>query len=275
MDYSNFITTEELHDRLDEFLLIDVQFVLGDSEASERCYTKGHINGAIHLNLETEVSGEISKRTGRHPLPQLEQFISTLERKGISPDRKIAIYDNFSGGAAARVWWMLKTLGFPDVFVVAGGIDRWREMYEITTDIQIPAPVKLDRSSFPESWDSGEFPIVSDKDILNGNFVLVDSRNRERYLLQESGPDPVIGRIPNALNLPWGENVGDDGLPLGKTELLERFSHLRGKPIVFYCGSGVSACFNILLAHELGLGIQTLYPGSYSEWYKRHPEKLT
>lgn len=268
-----FISPEELHANIEDYHLVDVQFVLGDEQASFDCYNKAHLSGSVFLNLESEVSDKVTELTGRHPLPPVDKFLDILESKGISPEQTIAVYDNFGAAGASRVWWMLTSLGFKEVRVMIGGIQLWMEKYPVVgTETKI-IPSTIDRESMPNRWEDGLLPVVR-HDKVRSHSLLVDSRNRERYNLEESGPDPVIGRIPDAINLPWGENLKENSELLPLSELQGKFQEiLKGKQAVFYCGSGVSACFNILLAKELGLGTQILYPGSWSEWYKLHPKE--
>ncbi|RMG41395.1 MAG: sulfurtransferase [Methanobacteriota archaeon] len=258
-------------------LFLDTQFVLGDPKGGYSLYLERHIPNAIFVDLDGVLCGEITEKTGRHPLPDLKKFVSFLEQNGIDMNNKIVVYDNGGGGFAARLWWMLRTLGFEHVAVLNGGIDYWvRKGFPIASGTENVDRTPVILHDLPTTWQEGLYPIIDAKQlkkgILNDSLVPIDSRNHERYLGLEKGPDFMAGRIPKALNLPWGEHLDNDGKLLPKENLKNRFSKIVSKQNVFYCGSGVTACFNVLLAEWLGFGRIPLYPGSWSEWIRLYPD---
>ncbi len=258
-------------------VFIDTQFILGDPEGGKRLYTNQHIPHAVFLDLDGILCGQVSEMTGRHPLPPIESFIKHLENLGLTVQDKIIVYDNGGGGYAARCWWMLKTLGFENVSVMRGGIDLWKRLNLPTEKGESHwnrNPTKL--KDMPTSWNNGSYPLVDARtlkeNIQSGNMTPIDSRNRERYMGLDAGSDFLAGRIPTAKNLPWKENLSETLDILPKDELKHKFQNVISENSVFYCGSGVTACFNILLAEYLGLGRYPLYAGSWSEWIRKYPE---
>lgn len=260
-----------------DLLFLDTQFVLGDPEGGYKLFLERHVPRAMFVDLDGVLCGPISERAGRHPLPDLKQFISFLEENAIGKEQRIVVYDNGGGGFAARLWWMLRTLGYPDVAVMNGGIDAWIDAglpVEKGGATENRSRIKLD--GLPETWEGGYYPIVGSQElktgIERGIIVPIDSRNRERYLGLEKGPDFLAGRIPAALNLPWGEHLEKDKKLLPREILEKRFGEILSNKSIFYCGSGVTACFNVLLAEWLGFGKIPLYPGSWSEWIRIFPD---
>jgi thiosulfate/3-mercaptopyruvate sulfurtransferase len=264
--------------------LIDVQFVLGDSVASYELYKNQHLPEAIYLSLEEDLSGGITNKTGRHPLPDLSNFIELLHLKGLHIKYHIVIYDNYGGGAAARLWWMLRFLGYNKISILNGGINSWIELgYEVTN--VIPNDECIDYIGFipPNSWSSGKMKIFTlsqveefvDSD-LDSTIALIDSREADRYYAKSSLPDKIPGRIPKSLNLPWKSNLSIDNHLKSESDLSKIFKDIlpSQKELVFSCGSGVTACFNLLIAEMLGYDNLILYPGSYSEWERNKPEKI-
>lgn len=276
------LSVEEFHELylLENSRVIDVQFSLGNELESRRLYETGHIPGAVFLNLETDLSGEITEETGRHPLPLLEDFVSHLKQLAITPDLTILVYDNFNAGAAARVWWMLTTLGYDDVYVLEGGISKWDQAgFELTHVNPTPEPVSDLGIPIPNAWEKGRLPMIHAQELnqkinASGNFVLVDSRNRERYKGLESGPDNLKGHITGAINIPWAEAIDNNGELFPEDHQRSRFKPLTNANGIVYCGSGVAACFNIMLAAQLDLPLLSLYPGSFSEWERKFPNQL-
>ncbi len=275
----NFIAPEELlslwpnHD----FKLFDVQYELGNPMGGKHLFLKSHIPRAVFADLESDLCGEITSQTGRHPLPPITQFISYLQSTGIEKYDDIIAYDNAGGGYAARLWWMLKTLGFSSVKVMEGGIQRWAKIGGVTEQgtpqYQI---ISSQLENLPHSWENGFMPIITAQTlklaIERQEIVPIDSRNVERYLGLDSGPDFMAGRIPQSINLPWQENLNPDFSLKPLDSLIHLFESKLKSNSVFYCGSGVTACFNILLADELGFGQIPLYAGSWSEWIRKFPE---
>ncbi len=248
--------------------IVDCRFDLGDTEAGRRAYIHSHIPGAAYAHLDEDMSGPILPgRTGRHPLPDPHEFALTLARLGISNHSQVVLYDASGGSMASRMWWMLRWVGHEAVAVLDGGWDAW------------PAaglPTRSgEESSQPGSFSASPRPelVVDAAEMLaktaSGGALVIDARAADRFRGENETHDPIGGHIPGASNLPHTGNL-HDGLFRDPAELAARFSELLGNrppsEVIFYCGSGVSACHNALALEHAGIGEARLYPGSWSDW---------
>lgn len=225
-------------------------------------YENGHIPGAIHFCLETVLSGPSGP--GRHPLPDPRVFASHLEAAGIGENCNVVCYDDAGGAYAARLWWMLDNLGLDSVTVLDGGYAAW-------------LAAGGDEEQHASTYEAATWNLFEnrnptyDKDALRADlssFHILDARAAERYRGETEPIDAIAGHIPSAVSVPFAGNL-ENGRFRSKEELLERFSALApndGKPVVHSCGSGVTACHNILAMRIAGLGRKALYPGSWSDW---------
>ncbi|MCB9287070.1 MAG: sulfurtransferase [Lewinellaceae bacterium] len=269
--YTTLISTEGLAQHLEsrDWAVIDCRFSLADTEAGRRAYRNGHIPGARYVHLDEGLSGPVVPgKTGRHPLPNPDVAAMRFERLGIGNDVQVVAYDDSGGMIASRLWWMLRWLGHDAVAVLDGGWPRWiSEGRPVETVVQEAEP----RSFIPHPRP-GFLVDVGFVQSIQGQpgMKLVDSRAAERYRGETEPIDPVAGHIPGALNMPNDQTVGQEGAFLSKTGLQEHFKKVLGdtdaEHTIFYCGSGVSACRNILAYKHAGLGDARLYPGSWSEW---------
>ncbi|MCW7539143.1 sulfurtransferase [Aquabacterium sp. A7-Y] len=276
MSLTTLIDAERLRDLLagpTAPLLLDVSFDLADPAAGEAAYRAAHLPGALYAHLERELSapkagpGEPSR--GRHPLPSREAFAATAGRWGLTPGRQVVVYDRQGGMFSVRAWWMLKWLGHEEVAVLDGGLAAWQAAGgELSTDV----PAAQDRPPYPLGA-----PLVSSvtADQLQARLgeptlALFDARAPERYRGDVEPLDPVAGHIPGAVNRFFKDNLGPDGRFKPATQLRADFEALLGgrdaAQTVHQCGSGVTACHNLLAMEVAGLGRATLYPGSWSEW---------
>jgi thiosulfate/3-mercaptopyruvate sulfurtransferase len=269
--YKTLIKTKELAGHLDDkdWVIVDCRFSLADTEAGRRAYKESHIPGAFYAHLDDDLSGEIVKgKTGRHPLPEVDDLVNTFSQWGIGPGTQVVAYDDMSGAIAARLWWMLQWLGHEAVAVLDGGWPKWKkEGRPVSAEPPRPSPKKFNPRIREELLVDAEFV---DRIRKAPDFRLVDSRTPERYRGEEDPIDPVAGHIPGAVNAPHTENVREAGDWLSPQELRHHFEEILedvepGKA-VFYCGSGVTACRNILAVKHAGLGDAKLYAGSWSEW---------
>jgi thiosulfate/3-mercaptopyruvate sulfurtransferase len=247
------------------WMLIDCRFYLADPEQGRREYEEGHLPGAVYAHLDADLSGPILPgQTGRHPLPAPTQWLQTLASWGITPDTQVVVYDQGPGGIAARVWWMLRWIGHEAVAVLDGGWQAWVGD-EFPTSWAIPQPLPIDLLPFRPSM-----PTLPAHDLLAGDHLLLDARAAERYRGEVEPIDPVAGHIPGAISAPFAGNLGADGRFLSPEALRNRFlGLLEGRTadqLVCYCGSGVTACHNLLAMEYAGLPGASLYPGSWSEW---------
>ncbi|TAJ99058.1 MAG: sulfurtransferase [Chloroflexota bacterium] len=249
--------------------VVDVRWYLGGPAGSGRgAYDAGHIPGAIHVDLDSELVAP--EGPGRHPLPDPAAFAATMAARGIGDRDTVVAYDDVGGWVAARLWWMLDDLGFGangrgGALVLDGGYPAWTTTWR---PISTAVP-KLPAASLhlAPSWRR-----VIDRATLKrrlGGVTLLDARAGERFRGELEPIDPVPGHIPTAVSAPTGGNLGPDGMFLAPAELRARFAGLGcGVPdaTVTSCGSGVSACHNALALRIAGLPAPILYPGSYSDW---------
>lgn len=262
----SLIEVDQLAVRLgDESLrIVDTRWYLADVEQGRREYRQCHIPGAIFLDVEDDLSTP-GRGPGRHPLPTWDEFRQTLGAHGISPSNEVVVYDTRDGSIAARLWWMLRRLDHGSVGVLNGGWEAWlRAGFPVGDDIPTFAPVSYEAAGPPGgSIDRHELRRGL------GAMVVLDARAPERYQGLEEPVDPIAGHIPTAVSAFHGGNVDEDGKFLSAADLRERFTELGAdgsRPVVTYCGSGVTSCHNVLAMHLAGLPEPLLYPGSWSDW---------
>jgi thiosulfate/3-mercaptopyruvate sulfurtransferase len=271
MTYTTLISTGELSAHLNDpdWVIVDCRFSLADKEQGRHDYRQDHIAGAIYAHLDEDLAGSIIPgRTGRHPLPEIERFTQTLSDWGIDQRVQVVAYDNSGGAIAARLWWMLRWLGHKAIAVLDGGWSRWQsEGYPVNNSPEVREERTFTAHPRPEL-------IVKTAEVAkirtDPTYRLFDSRSLERYRGQVEPIDPVAGRIPGALSLPFADNIGTDGSFLPLDQLKSRFQSQLGEipaeRAIFYCGSGVTAINNILAMVHVGLGEARLYVGSWSKW---------
>ena len=269
--HQTLINAEVLQESLGkaDIRIIDCRFSLADKESGRRDYEVSHIPGAIYAHLDDDLSGEIIPgTTGRHPMPSVADFAELCSTWGINEDTQVVAYDQGHGGIAARLWFMLQWLGHEKVAVLNGGWAHWEKM-GLPVDSEIAVP---ERSEFQPA--SPKNSLVEAGDLLHlqqeDNWLLVDSRAAERYRGEKEPIDPVAGHIPGAVSAPFAGNLNSDGLFHDRAALEQRFDTLLGEQelsqTAFYCGSGVTACHNLLALHHIGRTEAKLYAGSWSDW---------
>jgi|EP00670_Eutreptiella_braarudii_P004021 thiosulfate/3-mercaptopyruvate sulfurtransferase len=247
-------------------------------------FAKGRIPNSIFVDMERDLAAQPTPESGRHPLPPLSNFIGWLKSKGLQKNEPIVCYDDAGGSCAARLWWMLRCLGFQEPTILEGGIQAWQKAGG-TLDTKDATIVTANDEDFPESWETGFMPVFSVEQMVSNltqsNVHVVDSRPAPRYNSKEepTWPDPVAGHYPGALNWPVPSNLTEDKLLRPEPELralaeAALCAKSSANDTVFHCGSGVTACFNIAVAEQLGLGVPRLYVGSWSQWCKVHPTKV-
>lgn len=242
--------------------VFDVRADLADPAAGRRRYDVGHIPGAVFVDLEQDLTGRSGP--GRHPLPRPEEFSATARRLGIGRSTDVVAYDDIGGAWAARLWWMLRSLGHGQVRVLDGGFPKWEsEGRPVTT--AVPRPIPADFATVRD-WTG----VVDRHDVADTGAPLIDARAPERFSGASEPIDPIAGHIPGAINLPYEGNLGEDGTFLEPAALSARYAGVGSDPIV-YCGSGVSACHDILAMHLAGRDDARLYEGSWSDW-SRHQD---
>jgi thiosulfate/3-mercaptopyruvate sulfurtransferase len=244
-------------------VLLDCSFDLADPAAGRRAWEAAHLPGAHYLHLDDDLSGAKTGANGRHPLPERTALTRRLGALGIGAATPVVAYDAQGGPYAARAWWLLVWLGHDDVAVLDGGVAAWRSAGGAMT-------------SEPPSATPTDYPLRAaaaptiDRTALRtalGRTNLVDARAPERFRGEVEPLDAAAGHIPGARNRFFKDNLRSDGQFKSAQALRAEWQplHARGVP-VHYCGSGVTACHNLLAAAHAGLGMGTLYPGSWSEW---------
>lgn len=252
-----------------DLIILDCRFALADVQKGRRDYLQEHIPGAYFMDVEQDLSSPVIKDvTGRHPLPDPEVLTYALRATGLKPSTKVVVYDQANGMAASRAWWLLLWLGHENVLVLDGGFNSWKAK-EYPLDNQWPPPAK-------GVFESRLNPSLTiDKiEVALGTEKIIDSRDFIRYTGELEPIDPVAGHIPGAVCIPFADNTDADGLWKSHAFLQQKFAGINSdheKPPVFYCGSGISACHNIL-AYKIATGKNArLYPGSWSEWINYYP----
>jgi thiosulfate/3-mercaptopyruvate sulfurtransferase len=258
-----------------QLAVVDCRFDLMHPEAGRQAYLRAHIPGARYADLNRDLSAPIGPHTGRHPLPLPDAFAAWLGAIGIGNDTQVVAYDETNGSIAARLWWMLRWLGHGAVAVLDGGFKAWTAHGGAVQSGE-PEPEAADGSArhFTPRIDADS--IVSTAELeraLRGRTAaLVDARAQERYAGQVEPIDAVAGHIPGAVNHPFTANLGADGRFLPAAELKRRWEeHLPDSNLsnlVAMCGSGVTACHNLLSLEVAGLTGGKLYAGSWSEWIR-------
>jgi thiosulfate/3-mercaptopyruvate sulfurtransferase len=269
--FSNtLVTTEDLAAHLDDpnWVVFDCRFTLSDPGAGRQAYEKAHIPGARYVHLDDDLSAPMGETTGRHPLPDPAAFTEKLCQWGVGVNRQVVVYDDSYGAIACRMWWMLRWLGHPGVALLDGGYPKWaREKRPL--DAATPSPRKAACACLPEPSQ-----IVTADDVLRasrtGDALILDARPDRRFTGEYEPVDPVPGHVPGAINVQFEDNLDMDGTFLPPEALRENYQALlQGKPAwqaIHMCGSGVTACHNVLAMEIAGLPGSRLYPGSWSEW---------
>ena len=254
-----------LREHLDdpELRVVDTRWYLGEPGKGLLRYEQGHIPGALFMDLDNDLVAPLGP--GRHPLPNRDRFADLLGRQGIGNHHHVVVYDQGPGSVAARLWWMMRDVGHLRVSVLDGGYVRWTAMGGSTTT-EAPVPV-------PAGFVAGAGPTSTiDRHGLRsrlGRLQIIDARPAERYRGDVEPIDPVAGHIPTSVSAPTDGNLTPDGCFKPPEELADRFIGLGldpDKPVVSACGSGVTACHNILAMDLAGWPEASLYPGSWSDW---------
>ncbi len=243
--------------------VVDTRWYLLEPGEGRHQHEKGHIPGAVFLDLDTDLSAPTGP--GRHPLPATEDFRALMGRHGIGNLHHVVVYDQGPGAIAARLWWMLRSVGHGDVSVLDGGYGQWTaEGHPTTTDVpEVPSTEFLAARGFTPTIDRHALRACL------GTVQVIDARPADRYRGENETVDPAAGHIPTSISAPTDGNLGGDGLFKSPDLLAGRFADLGldpRVPVVSSCGSGVTACHNILALQLAGWPEATLYPGSWSDW---------
>lgn len=268
MKFRTLVNATELNALLgrDDVLVVDCRFDLADAQRGHRDYAAAHIPGAVYADLDRDLSDLSKPGLGRHPLPDARAFSAALGRWGWTPQTQVVAYDDAAGAlAAARLWWMLRVVGHRDVAVLDGGMAAWR-------DAGLPlAAAASSPTATPVSaaYDDRQIVYSGELEQMRQSIFLLDARAAPRFRGEVEPIDPVAGHVPGAHNRPFSENL-QAGRFKAADELRDEFSRLLGQApahsVVHMCGSGVTACHNLLAMEHAGLPGSRVYAPSWSGW---------
>ncbi|MGK0270251.1 MAG: thiosulfate/3-mercaptopyruvate sulfurtransferase [Cocleimonas sp.] len=277
MYYQTIVSAEILSKNIKEpdnqnWVILDCRDSLMDKEFGYKSYLEGHIPSASYCYLYDDFSSPITPTTGRHPLPDMEKLSEKLGNWGIGKDTQVVVYDDMSGAFAGRMWWQLRSLGHQNVAALDGGLKYWLSQ-DLPLSTEIP---DVASKQFNGTLDSNQLITVeqveSNLEDNNGesSFSLLDARAAPRYRGDVEPIDPIAGHVPDALNRDFSANLDEQGLFLSASSLKEQFQPIveqaNNQHIVHMCGSGVTACHNMLAMEIAGLSGSQLYLGSWSQW---------
>lgn len=255
-----------LHDG--DWVVFDCRFQLDDPDWGSGEYESSHIPGAFYAHLDRDLAAPKQADTGRHPLPDPGFFAEWLGRCGVDGGKQVVAYDQGGGAFAARLWWMLRWLGHEAAAVLDGGWAAWTSAgYPVSDERPAPAPAVFEPRANNELWLTSE---QLETALGDGRVRLIDARGAERFRGDAEPIDPKAGHVPGAVNAPFTGNLDERGRFKKAGELKKRFepavADASEQQVVHMCGSGVTACHNLLAMEVAGLGDSRLYPGSWSEW---------
>lgn len=277
MTYNTIISTATLAEHINdaEWVIFDCRFSLADPAAGFNAYREGHIPNARYAHLDDDLSSAITAESGRHPLPDFALLAEKLGRWGVSNASQVVVYDDVSGSFAGRMWWLLRSLGHDAVAVLDGGMTQWqKEERELSTEEAAITPAVFKAQRRHAQWIGVK---QLQERLQNNEIKLLDARMPERYRGEQEPIDTKAGHVPGAVNHPWKLNLNAEGLFLSPEELRAQFfartlGNTPPEQAVHMCGSGVTACHNLLAMEIAGLSGSLLYPGSWSEWI-RDPQR--
>jgi thiosulfate/3-mercaptopyruvate sulfurtransferase len=268
--HTTLISPQELQTQLSSVRVIDCRFDLARGSAGREAYAVGHIPNAFYAHLDADLSGPISPNTGRHPLPDPSALAATFGRWGITANTQVVAYDADAGMFASRLWWLLRWLGHDQVAVLDGGFNGWqRAGLPITT--AIPTTRTSTFVGKPNATMLASAATVGEL-VKRNDWRVLDARAPERFRGEIEPIDPVAGHIPGARNHPFAWNMGSNGRFLPASELASKLRQsldgAASDQSIMMCGSGVTACHNLLAMEVAGLTGAKLYAGSWSEWIR-------
>lgn len=271
----HIISIDALSATKEDTVIIDCRFDLMNPSAGRQLYMESHIPGAYYFDLNQDLSSPITRHGGRHPLPDISQFTQRLRECGVNENTRIVAYDDNKSAFAGRLWFLCHYIGHTQVKILNGGFSAWRKAGLAVTAIVPP----LRDGNLQAEIQAGQVLTYNDVKALSDNLpagtLLIDSREEPRYLGLQEPIDPIAGHIPGAENLPWATAVDENGMllePVLQAKRWEKFDP-QNNSLVVYCGSGVTACVNMLSLALQGITHAKLYAGSWSDWcsYQLHP----
>lgn len=282
--FETLISVDELLSIIatDNVVIFDARFNLADAEVGRRAYQENHLPGAVYVHLDEQLSSPVTQTLGRHPMPDMQALAKWLSAAGLSSDKQVVVYDDMGGAMASRCWWLIKLLGHKNVAVLDGGFPAWvnagheldNTEPELGSDWLPPADLSVSVA------DQVVTTVQVETNLVDKQFILVDARTPERYCGEQEPIDPVAGHIPGAMNRPLPCNL-ENGFFKSASVLHSEWSELlQGRDVdsvVHMCGSGVTACHNLLAMEYAGLTGSKVYAGSWSEWIRDpdHPIATT
>jgi thiosulfate/3-mercaptopyruvate sulfurtransferase len=275
--FTTLIEPSELHVHAanSDWALIDCRFDLAKPAWGEAAWAAGHIPGAQYAHLDRDLSGAHTPSTGRHPLPAMSTLAATFGGWGIDAAVQVVAYDQAAGPYAARLWWLLRWLGHRQVAVLNGGFAAWeRARLPVSRSSAVRAPRRFTPAPAADmlTTSAAVAAALESGALARAEVLLVDGRSAERFAGENETLDPVAGHIPGAHNHPFAANTDSQGRFLATGELRRAWERtLRGRPasaVVAMCGSGVTACQNLLALEAANLSGARLYAGSWSEWIR-------
>jgi len=270
MKFTTLVSTAQLAQHLDDpdWVIFDCRFTLTDPAAGRRAYAHGHIPGARYAHLDDDLSSPITPTTGRHPLPDPDLLAQKFGLWGVGANTQVVVYDDSFGSMAVRLWWLLRWLGHESVALLDGGLPRWkRDKLPLSEETPTIRPTIFHAKPNRNAWvDAAEVDAARRETRRR----ILDARPEERFTGEIEPLDKIAGHIPHSCNWSFEENLDLGGTLLPADELRETYLKvLAGQApenIIHTCGSGVTACHNILAMEIAGLSGSKLYPGSWSEW---------
>jgi thiosulfate/3-mercaptopyruvate sulfurtransferase len=278
--FTTLIEPAELAPHCDDpdWAILDCRFELTRPDWGLAAHAAGHIPHALYAHLDRDLSGPVTATSGRHPLPAVESFARSAGSWGIDASVQVVAYDQGPGAYAARLWWLLRWAGHNRVAVLNGGYAAWQQAgFPVSTRIDVrPSREFAVRAGQPAVTTLQLEQYLKEDSLTRGEHTLLDARGADRFAGQNETIDPVAGHIPGALNHPFGSNLDAQGRFLPTDALRSKwFQSLRGQSasqVISMCGSGVTACHNLLALEIAGLPGARLYAGSWSEWI-RDPDR--
>jgi thiosulfate/3-mercaptopyruvate sulfurtransferase len=278
VDFTTLIDVASLREALATpgIAVLDCRFDLAAPDAGRAAYLRSHIPGARYVDLNRDLSAPVSAASGRHPLPDPQALAALFRGFGLAPSTQAVVYDESNGSIAARAWWLLRWLGHPKVAVLDGGMSAWLREGGATESGEPPRPAGQSAAGTGSTVQVDRRVTLGADELTaalqNPRTLLIDARAPERYTGAVEPIDPVAGHIPGAVNHPFSTNLRSDGRFLPSEELERRWRDRLGPAspadVIVMCGSGVTACHNLLALERAGLPGARLYAGSWSEWIR-------
>ncbi|MDB9315858.1 sulfurtransferase [Spirulina sp. CS-785/01] len=271
------ISAPELAAQLDQaslvpqqLVIVDCRFQLADPHWGRQQYQKSHIRGSYYLDLDQDLSAPVGQHGGRHPLPALNVLAQKFEQMGIVLGKTLVVaYDDSKMAFASRLWWLLRYCGHDRVAVLDGGWSHWQNQGYPVSATPPPQRWGADAGQFVPQVRSNwvvDIDTVKERKDQEG-VILIDSRDSDRYRGEREPLDPLAGHIPSAENFPWKETSNSQGIFHPPAEHQQRWHSLKPYDEIFvYCGSGVTACVNLMSMEMAGFNQAKLYPGGWSDW---------